>query len=82
MRRENIMTTYKNLIQMHKSFDIVMNNQKQVEVNPEVIAYAKKHGKKAAYLFNNRLFAFYINPSELRKAEYNANWEYIKSLEK
>ena len=79
MKRESIMTTYKNLIQMHKSFDVVLDNKKP-KVNPDIIAYAKNHGKKAAYLFNNRLFAIYINPSELRKAEYNANWEYINSL--
>ena len=64
---------------MYKSFDVVLAKS-QPTVNPEVIEYARKHGKKAAYLFNNRLFAMYINPSELRKAEYNANWEYINSL--
>lgn len=63
---------------MNKSFDMVLN--KKTKVNPEVVTYAEKHGKKAAYLFNNRLFAMYINPSELRKEEYNANWEYINSL--
>lgn len=65
---------------MNKSFDMVLNKKQQTEVSPEVIVYAEKHGKKAAYLFNNRLFAMYINPSELRKAEYNANWEYINTL--
>lgn len=51
-----------------------------VTVSQDVIDYAKKYGKKEAYLYNNRLLAFYINPSELRKQEYNINHEYIKSL--
>lgn len=57
-----------------------MTAKQKIQVNPEVIAYAEKHGKKEAYLFNNRLLAYYINPSELRKSEYNVNHEYIKSL--
>ena len=80
MKRESIMTTYKNLIEMNKSFDMVLENKQQVTVNPEVIAYAEKFGKKEAYLFNNRLFRMYINPSDLRKEEYNVNWKYINSL--
>lgn len=65
---------------MNKSFDMVLENKQTVTVNPEVIKYAEKYGKKEAYLFNNRLFAMYINPSDLRKAEYSVNREYIKSL--
>lgn len=55
-------------------------SEQTIAINPEVIKYAEKYGKKEAYLFNNRLFVMWINPSELRKAEYNANWEYLKSL--
>lgn len=57
-----------------------MEANNNIQVNPEVINYAKKHGKKQAYLFNNRLFVMHINPSELRKKEYNINWEYINKL--
>jgi len=65
---------------MNKSFEIVLGNKQAVTVNPEVVKYAQKYGKKEAYLFNNRLFAMFINPSDLRKEEYSVNREYIKSL--
>ena len=66
---------------MNKSFDMVLGNEQRVNVNPEVVAYAEKFGKKEAHLFNNRLFIMYINPSDLRKEEYNVNWKYINSLQ-
>jgi|LakMenEpi03Aug12_release.lakeMendotaPanAssembly.Ray.scaffolds.fasta_scaffold3498361_1 hypothetical protein len=53
-----------------------------VFVNPDVVAYAEKFGKKEAYLFNNRLFFSYINPSSLIKEEYDINWKYINSLKR
>jgi hypothetical protein len=53
-----------------------------VFVNPDVVAYSEKFGKKEEYLFNNRLFFSYINPSSLIKEEYDINWKYINSLKR
>lgn len=55
-----------------------MEMSDKIQVNPDIIDCLEKKGKKEAYLLNNRLFAMYINPSELRKQEYQVNWEYIK----
>lgn len=54
----------------------------EIKVQDEVVQYAQKHGKKAAYLFNNRLFSNVVNPRDpdAHKAQYDANWLFIKSL--
>jgi hypothetical protein len=80
MKRENIMTTYKNLLEVKKSFEIIKSNTKKVSVSQDVIEYAEKFGKKEAFLYNNRLYRGYINPSALVKEEHKCNWEYINSL--
>lgn len=51
----------------------------EVKVHPMIIEYCHKYGKNKAYLLNNKMFSIYSNPSELRKAEYNKNYEYIKN---
>jgi hypothetical protein len=56
-----------------------MKNLQQLPT-AEMISYAKRNGKKEAFLYNNRIYSMYINPSQSVKAEYNANWAYIKSL--
>ena len=58
----------------------VIKKKVNIQVNPEVIRIAKMFGKKEAYAWNNLDLAFYINPSELRKEQYNVNWEYINKL--
>ena len=65
---------------MHKSFEVVL--QPEIKVNPAIIQYAEKHGKKAAYLLNNRLFFNIINPKNpiAHKEQYTINWNYINSL--
>lgn len=79
MKREGIMTTYKNILTANRSWDMVRNANK-ISVDKNVILFAEKHGKKEAYLYNNRLFFGQINPTEKHKEQYNVNWNYINSL--
>lgn len=48
-----------------------------VQVSPKIVEYYNKHGKSKSYLYNNRLFSVYSNPSQKRKDEYNANHQWI-----
>ena len=41
--------------------------------------YVMSHSRKESLLYNNRLFFGYVNPSDERKAEYNANRLFILS---
>lgn len=47
------------------------------KVNRRVAVYDKKHGRKEGLLFNNRLLFGMLNPSEVSKAQYNTNRDYI-----
>lgn len=49
----------------------------KARVDLHVIEYARKYGRKEALLFNNRIFFGYINPSQLRKDEYDINRDWI-----
>ena len=51
-----------------------------VIVDPAIVEYSKNHTQKECYLYNNRIFAMFIHPSQERKDEYNANYNFIKSL--
>jgi len=43
----------------------------------EIKNFVKTHSKKDSFLYNNRLFFAYINPSEKRKKEYTENRIFI-----
>jgi predicted ABC-type ATPase len=51
-----------------------------IEVQEEVVDYYNKHGKKEAYLYNNRLFSNIINPKDpiAHKEQYDVNHSWIK----
>jgi hypothetical protein len=42
-------------------------------VDPVIKEYAKSHSRKETLLYNNRIFFGYINPSDARRREYDAN---------
>ncbi len=75
---------------MRSSFDITLaeikyaysdwNKLTEIKVDPVIIEYAKTHSKRDCFLYNNRIYSMYLNPSQKRKDEYDANWKFIKSL--
>lgn len=54
-----------------------VEQKKESAVDINVINYALNHTRKETLLYNNRLFAMYINPSEQRKNEYSVNRDWI-----
>lgn len=50
---------------------------KKIEVDWNVVDYAKTHTKKETLLYNNRIYAGYVNASQQRKDEYSVNREWI-----
>lgn len=45
-----------------------------------VLDYAKLHGKKEAFLYNNRLFFSIMNRNDLHKQQYSINRQLIINL--
>lgn len=48
-----------------------------ISVDHFIVDYAATHSRKDTLLYNNRIFFGYINPSEVRKAEYDVNRKWI-----
>lgn len=44
-----------------------------MEVERHIIDYANSHNRSETLLYNNRCFMMYINPSVLRKDQYEEN---------
>lgn len=45
--------------------------------NLEIKNFVLDHSKKESFLYNNRLFFFYVNPTEKQKKEYEGNRLFI-----
>lgn len=77
---------------MRSSFDITLAEIKAaysprwsrqeavVKADPAIVEYSKTHSKRDCYLYNNRIYFMYLNPSEQRKSEYTANRNFINKM--
>lgn len=90
MKRESIMTTYRNLMAIQASFNtarVIQTEQPCVlcgdaligGVSEVIIDCVENRGTKEAYLLNNRLLFGFIKKGNEHKAQYNRNWLYIES---
>lgn len=73
--RTNMMTTY-NELKAIKNMDWP-SNVPALMPDPMVMNYTGKYGRREGLLYNNRILSGYINPSQMRKDEYNVNRDWI-----